>query len=242
MRIADDGEVRIWGFDGLGALSVGFRGGLKIDTYGRLTTNGATEDNSLGRDSNLSIHAQGDILAANVYISSDLRLKQILGFSDGNADLSILDALRITDYRYVDQIANGAGVQKKVIAQQVEEVFPQAVTRTRGAVPDVYRTAPAADGWIHLATNLRQGERVKVIHGETMETLEVLEANPGAFRVALDAAVREVFVYGREVDDFRSVDYDAISMLNVSATQELYRRLRTLEERLADIEERLGTR
>ena len=33
----------------------------------------------------------------------------------------------------------------------------------------------------------------------------------------------EVFVYGREVDDFRTVDYEAISMLNVSATQELFK-------------------
>jgi len=30
-----------------------------------------------------------------------------------------------------------------------------------------------------------------------------------------------VFVYGREVSDLRSVDYDAIAMLNVSATQQL---------------------
>ena len=33
-----------------------------------------------------------------------------------------------------------------------------------------------------------------------------------------------VFVYGKEVNDFRVVDYDAISMLNVSATQELAKR------------------
>ena len=40
-----------------------------------------------------------------------------------------------------------------------------------------------------------------------------------------------VFVYGREVKDFRNVDYEAIAMLNVSATQELNRRL---EKQTAD--------
>ena len=39
-----------------------------------------------------------------------------------------------------------------------------------------------------------------------------------------------VFVYGREVDDFRTVDYEAISMLNVSATQELLKRIEALED------------
>jgi hypothetical protein len=32
-----------------------------------------------------------------------------------------------------------------------------------------------------------------------------------------------VFVYGREVNDFHVVDYDAIEMLNVSATQQIER-------------------
>jgi hypothetical protein len=38
-----------------------------------------------------------------------------------------------------------------------------------------------------------------------------------------------LFVFGKRVDDFLAVDYDAISMLNVSATQELARRVETLE-------------
>ena len=46
-----------------------------------------------------------------------------------------------------------------------------------------------------------------------------------------------MFVYGREVNDFRSVDYDAIAMLNVSATQELHRLVRTQAARIADLEQ-----
>ena len=42
-----------------------------------------------------------------------------------------------------------------------------------------------------------------------------------------------MFVYGREVNDFHTVDYDAISMLNVSATQELAKQLLKAQEDLA---------
>ena len=45
-----------------------------------------------------------------------------------------------------------------------------------------------------------------------------------------------VFVYGREMDDFHTVDYDAISMLNVSATQEQQGRIEELEEMLKKLE------
>ena len=39
---------------------------------------------------------------------------------------------------------------------------------------------------------------------------------------------------GREVDDFHTVDYEALSMLNVSATQELHNQLRMTNDELAD--------
>jgi len=53
---------------------------------------------------------------------------------------------------------------------------------------------------------------------------EVTQVTSTGFRVK-EPINGPVFVYGREVSDFRSVDYDAISMLNVSATQELARQL-----------------
>ena len=41
----------------------------------------------------------------------------------------------------------------------------------------------------------------------------------------------DVFVYGRQVEDFRTIDYEAIAMLNVSATQESLKRIRELERK-----------
>ena len=84
-----------------------------------------------------------------------------------------------------------------------------------------------------LATNLKKGERVRLIGKEKEGVHEVLEVAPGRFRTAFAADGDSLFVYGREVNDFRSVDYEAIAMLNVSATQELNHRL---EQQVAQIE------
>ncbi len=46
-----------------------------------------------------------------------------------------------------------------------------------------------------------------------------------------------MFVYGREVNDFRTVDYDAIAMLNVSATQELHRLVQSQAAEIAALKQ-----
>lgn len=101
----------------------------------------------------------------------------------------------------------------------------------RGAtavVPDIYSPAKVQDGWVLLATDLTAGERVQLITEGNVALRSVVEVCTDRFRV--DAALPEqVFVYGREVRDFHNVDYDALTTLNLSATQALYRKLQRLE-------------
>ncbi len=107
-------------------------------------------------------------------------------------------------------------------------------------VPDIYLKADIKDGWIKLATNLKKGERVRLIGKAANGVFEVLEVAANHFRTAFKADADTVFVYGREVKDFRSVDYEAIAMLNVSATQELNRRVERQDAKIAQLEQQLA--
>jgi len=77
---------------------------------------------------------------------------------------------------------------------------------------------------VTLSEAVTVGERIQLLTEDTEATFEVLEVERGRFRVDL-AYSGKVFIYGREVNDFHTVDYEAIAMLNVSATQELVKRL-----------------
>ena len=203
------------------------------DTYGRLTTDGANGGNTSRTDKPLSIYANGQMLADEYHINSDARLKTDFHPTDSAADLATLATIEVVDYRMKDSLAFGTATSKKVVAQQLETVFPQAVTQHRGVIPDIYQHAAVEGGWVLLASDLRHGDRVRIIEPDGEALHEVLEVRDGAFRVALPASATDVFVYGREVPDLRSVDYDAIAMLNVSATQELHRKVTALETELA---------
>ena len=160
--------------------------------------------------------------------------------SDAARDLQTLAGIEVTDYTYRDTISKGAGPHKKVIGQQVEQVFPQAVSRTTDVVPDIYAKARISDGWVMLATTLKQGDRVRLIGPDSDGVYEVLDAAPDRFRTAFAGRGDQVFVYGREVTDFRMVDYEAIAMLNVSATQELHRRIEEQASDLARLRQQLS--
>ena len=109
------------------------------------------------------------------YNASDLRLKTVVNRSDAAQDLALLNQIKITDYTLNGD--ESGKVIKKVIAQELRKVFPNAVCVTNGLID------------------------------------------------------------GEKISDFHLVDYDAISMLNVSATQELYRMIQELQAEI----ERLNT-
>lgn len=187
-----------------------------------------------------SIWASNYVVSAGALTSSDARIKDIQGRSDSVNDLSTILGIEITDYRYKDVKSKGSAMQKKVIAQQLEKLFPQAVDSLVNTVPDIYQSAAIKDGWIALATDLKPGERVKLIAANDEASVhEVLEVGERSFRTDFKPEGDKIFVFGREVDDFRVVDYDAIAMLNVSATQQIKKELDATQAENAALKSRL---
>jgi hypothetical protein len=90
------------------------------------------------------------------------------------------------------------------------------------------------------AHNLVVGDKVNIIQdGGERKVYEVLSAEGTSFSVrdwnTSFSQPEKVFVYGKEVNDFRQVDYDKIHNLNVSATQELARQLEQLRAENAEL-------
>ncbi|MBS1686754.1 MAG: tail fiber domain-containing protein, partial [Bacteroidetes bacterium] len=188
-----------------------------------------------------SIRASGRIIAPEFNATSDRRIKEIVDISNGPADLATLNRLEVTDFRYKDKVANGTDLKKGFIAQQVEVNYPEAVHRMTSFIPNVYALAQTAayDEARQTLTitmdkmhGLAVGDKVKLITDKTDKLTaivsEVISDHTFTVKDVAESA-KSVFVYGKEVDDFRVVDYDRIYTLNVSATQELCRRIAALE-------------
>ncbi len=84
------------------------------------------------------------------------------------------------------------------------------------------------------AHELAKGDAIDVYTDkEKLEEARVLKVLSGTtFVIASNHEPVKVFVYGKWVDNVHMVDYDAISMLNVSATQHLYHLFKDQQKKL----------
>lgn len=199
----------------------------------------ATRSN--GRSYDLSIYASKGVRGHFFVIASDKRIKKDFKLSNSEKDLSTLSKIEVTDYRHIDEIANGKEQRKGLIAQQVEAVFPEAITKSTNFIPNVFQS-PASlsteNGALKIRLDkkhdFRVGDKIKV--GTLNGNKEVIVSNiisPQEFSISNwqgSTKKEELFIYGKEVDDFHTVDYDRIFTLNVSATQELARKVEILEK------------
>ena len=209
---------------------------------GTLTTY-SNYTNDIGTfNTNTSIYADGNIISvgklsvAQTSLFSDKRIKNFMSRSDSGKDLITLRKLSITNYRMNDKALYGNQEFKKVIAQEVEAVYPQAVSKSglKTFIPNIYQLAKQNGSVFTFEKRIAISKEDKFlkIYDETGEIiLEIQGSTPNSITVNLaDKELKgKLFVYGTEVSDLRTVDYDALSMLNISATQELAKKIEALE-------------
>jgi hypothetical protein len=184
-----------------------------------------------------SINAASNIITPNLYINSDRRIKKDISTSNSGNDLAELLRLRVADYRMKDEVTQGSKMHKGFIAQEVAELLPDAVGKVTAVVPDIYSLSKGTglngqELTILLGNKhgLKVGEKVKLISekdisGSLFEVSSINGENSFTVNGWTAGPVADVFVYGREVDDFHNINYDYLYTLNVSATQELVSRL-----------------
>ena len=187
-----------------------------------------------------AIKADGHVIGVFFRCISDERVKKDFKISDAQADLNTLRGIEITDYRHIDEMKRGPGYTKGVIAQQLKTIFPEAVSLSSEHIPDIYALSSNitknTEGLIITLDkphDLKIEDNVKILteNGEE-EVLVKSIVDEYSFLISSHNMVisDKVFVYGKEVDDFHTVDYDRVFTLAVSATQELDRKVEALEK------------
>ena len=195
----------------------------------------------------ISVSASSSIIASEFGAYSDARIKKDQQRSDIRADLAALKQIKITDYRYKDAVQHGTAFKKGVLAQELEQVFPQAVSKHTDYITDIFSMPKQVRLMgttlvinMEQPHGLQQGDMVRLITPEAQVDTLVEVIDEQTFMVKnWTRATTSVFVYGKKVDDFRSVDFDRLTVLGISAIQQLCKEIEGIEQSVHSLETRV---
>lgn len=223
------------------SLSVFGNNAVNLNGYGFLNRTSPTGIFSSSASVSFSIYSSGRIVGSEFNAFSDARHKRLRSRSRGDTDLAQLNRLAVSRYTFIDTVQKGNQEQIGFIAQEVEQVVPEAVSKIADYIPSVYAMAEriSYDSAAHtLIVRTRQphgfavAEDIKVITAQEEHKVRVgTLIDAYTFRLnGWQKATSELFVFGKSVSDFRTVDYNRLFTMGISAIQELSRRVEQLEK------------
>ena len=227
-----------------------------VYVYGYLNQNQAQGNYGAYTNVYYSIQTDGRIRAPEFNAISDVRIKKGISNLNSKKQLSDLNRLRVVNYSYIDQLANGNKSKTGFIAQEVEKLNPQFVNQSADFIPSVFALAKSASMENELLKitsekphGFAKGDEVKFFAEGKKEVIKTVEEviSPQSFTVKKwDAPTSNLFIYGKKVADFRAIDFDQITALSVAAIQELSKQVdqlknenKNLNKKTADFEKRL---
>ena len=199
------------------------------------------------------ICAGSGICAANITSWSDERIKTKIVDIDDNVALIELRKLNPKTYEYIDKVKNPNSLVYGFIAQEVEQTIPYAVRIMKGYLPNIYEKATVTNGNRIILNNaststFQVDSNGKDASGNTVEIKFMDENNKEiitnlvsiiddkTFEISDKLDITEVFVYGQEVNDFRTLDKDAIFTITTAAVQQIDREFQEAKSHIEELQ------
>jgi hypothetical protein len=239
LRINSDGYIGVGTSSPLAPLHVASSVSQYVNIYGYLNQNQAQGNYTANTYYNYSIQTDGRIRAPEFNAISDVRIKKGISKLNSKKQLSDLNRLRVVNYSYIDQLANGNKKKTGFIAQEVEVVNAQFVNHSSDFIPSIFALVKSA---------LVENEVLKIItekpHGfvkgdvvkffaegkkEVIKTIDEVKSANEFVVYSWKESANNLFIYGKKITDFRAIDFDQITALSVGAIQELSKQIDSLK-------------
>jgi len=241
MRITDGGFVGIGTTNPIYPLSV--FGLVSLNSSGYLFNSTGSSGTYTGAN-NITIYSQDSIVSAafGFWALSDRRVKKDI--QPISNCLSILKDFNPVQYKYIDNIKNKQSVQTGFIAQEVEIVYPFAVTvqENEEYLPTIYKKVcveKITNGLrLHDTLSITDGVSVQVYDAVNKDYITTFHKSTQQLETSdVDKIVLtdngEIFLYGTLVSDRKILEKDAIFTIGIGAIKELSEQNAALQSQLA---------
>ena len=226
-------------------------------TGGTLATNNI-KDAPISMRLNASIWIQSDNIWAGFWSSSDRRIKKNINYDISSECLNLIRKLKCSNYSYIDERENKTSVYG-YIAQDVSEIIPYAVTTQTGFIPNIYSHAIISkenDSIIitclvnkkYTLNNNHENKnlKIKLFDVNMKEFIVKIKKiiDNGVFMIKNDENInlvnKEYFVYGQEIDDFKILNNEAITVISSAAVKEIDQQQQNDKIKILELENKIN--
>jgi len=190
------------------------------------------------------------IAATGIQASSDKRIKHNITQIEKDNALNILRELNPVRYEYKENAIHGT--YYGFIAQEIENILKTSVKYNRNFIPNIQSfvdyTKIANNKYNIKCQNPITFESknplpytIRVYYDDnyssnTATIIEIISSNEFIIETSPDISFNKCYIYGQEVDDYRTLVYDHIFTVTTAALQEVDRQQQSDKARIAELE------
>jgi len=213
------------------------RGSIQIGSdCDKIMSNDDITMNTIPEKSKISIYSSEKIVCQETVNFSDERIKTNITTLRDEEALQILRQIEPKKYEYIDKVKRGSSPTFGFIAQDLKNVVPSSVDTINEFIPNIYSIARVNKNIISFNQSVDVGfqDFIKVIERNNPVICQVVNVSPDKKVLVVDNVFEDewIFVYGKMVYDFLTINHDAIFSINVSATRELDKKISDLSNKI----------
>ena len=197
---------------------------------------------------NVGIYSEGHIVSANYVVSagnntfSDNRIKTNIVDIDDVSAMATLRLIEPKKYNYIDTIRRGTEPVWGFIAQQVRSVLPYSTTFMQKEIPNIYDMGIIASDMITITLSTKSTTLFQRDPSDNLFPIYLMGCDNVEIKTTITSIIddktfiiadaltskqisdlSQIFVYGSIVNDFHTLDKNAIFTIATAALQELDR-------------------
>jgi hypothetical protein len=186
---------------------------------------------------NISIAAANHVKAIGFISVSDRRVKKDI--ETLTSDFETFNAIQPVSYKYKDYL-KGTTIQHGFIAQDLQKVLPNSVNTTNDFIPDIFVLSHLNSKQFQLSADvaINVDDKVRLIIKDVgQKDVLITSVDNGLITCDIEDGIDDVdvFVYGRYVTDFLSINHNHLISYTIAHTQELYKMIKSLQQEVADL-------
>ena len=172
-------------------------------------------------------------------VNSDERIKKNIQYLNSTDSFELVKALKPASFQYVDFL-KGTIPKYGYLAQEVESVLPYTVNKNTGYIPNIFEMVIIEKNKIILkektTETLAIGTKLQLYNMENIplfrQVVEIMDEKTFTVNESFSLERESIFLYGQEVEDYRSIDIDQMNTILLSALQETQIKIDNRQKRI----------